>query len=168
MRSYSEYITELKDDEVFVFTSNLDGFSGAGSAGYASFGEFGNVWRNYDYHLKPDGWKGKWNVKGCAEGIQEGREGKSYALPTVKKAGAKKSLSKKQIEENIKKFYNFAEKTPEWKFYVAQDAKKGYNGYEVDEMVKMWSVKHPPDNVYFYKPFYMLLKECFPLNIFNE
>lgn len=168
MKSYPKYITELKDDEVFVFTSNEQGFHGAGSAGYASFGQSGNVWRNYDYHLKTNGWLGKWNKKGCSEGIQEGRVGKSYAIPTVTKAGAKRSIPKKKIEENIKKFYKFAENNPQWKFYVAQDAEKGYNGYEVDEMVKMWSVEHPPDNVYFYEPFYILLKECFPLSILDK
>jgi hypothetical protein len=73
-----------------------------------------------------------------------------------------------RIEENIKKFYKFAENNPQWKFYVAQDAEKGYNGYEVDEMVKIWSVEHPPDNVYFYEPFYILLKECFPLSILDK
>jgi len=168
MKCYSDYITDLKDDEVFVFTSNLDGFSGAGSAGYASFGEFGNVWRKYDYHLKENGWKGRWNVKGCAEGIQEGREGKSYAIPSVTKPRAKRSIPKKQLKQNIEKFYHYAYHNPRYKFYVAQDAKPGYNGYTVEEMVEMWAVKQPPDNVYFYEPFYTLLKECFPLSIFDE
>jgi hypothetical protein len=164
MKSYSKYITDLKDDEVFCFTSNLEGFHGAGSAGYASFGEFGNVWRKYDYHLKPDGWLGKWNIKGQSEGLQQGREGKSYAIPSVTKPGAKRSIPKKQLKQNIQKFYRFAESMPDWKFYVAQDAKPGYNGYSVEEMVEMWSVEHPPDNVYFYEPFYNLLKERFNLH----
>lgn len=168
MKCYTDYITDLKDDEVFVFTSNLDGFSGAGSAGYASFGEFGNVWRKYDYHLKPNGWQGRWNVKGCAEGIQEGRDGKSYAIPSVTKPGAKRSIPKKQLKQNIEKFYHYAYHNPQYKFYVAQDAKPGYNGYSVEEMVEMWSVRQPPDNVYFYEPFYTLLKEYFPLSIFDE
>ena len=167
MKCYENYITDLKDNEVFVFTSNEQGFSGAGSAGYASFGEIGNVWRKYDYHLKENGWKGRWNVKGCAEGIQEGREGKSYAIPSVTKAGAKRSIPKKQLKKNIQRFYRFAENNPKWKFYVAQDAKLGYNGYDVDEMVEMWAVEYPPDNLYFYKPFYDLLKDKFPLSMFS-
>ena len=172
MKFYSEYITDLKDNEVWVFGSNLQGFHGAGSAGWASFGEFGNVWRNYDYGNKPDGWKGLYNVKGCAEGIQEGVEGKSYAIPTVTRPGAKRSISKKIIKDNIKNFYKFAYDNPQWKFFVAQDAKEGYNGYSVVEMVEMWSVKIPPNNVYFYEPFYTLLRnrfdEMFPLNILDE
>ena len=171
MKFYSEYITDLKDDEVFVFTSNSSGWHGAGSAGYASFGEFGNVWRNHDYGNKPDGWRGKWNAKGIAEGMQEGREGKSYAIPSVTRPGAKRSIPKKQLKENIEKFYHFAYNNPQWKFYVAQDAKPGYNGYSVEEMVEMWTVKYPADNVYFYEPFYSLLRErfdeMFPLNMFN-
>jgi hypothetical protein len=149
MKCYSNYIIDLKNDEVFIFTSNSYGFHGAGSAGYASFGEFGNIWRNHDYANKSDGWRGRWNVKGCAEGIQEGREGKSYAIPSVTKPGAKRSIPKKQLKQNIQKFYRFAESNPNWKFYVAQDAMPGYNGYTVDEMVEMWSVEYPPDNVYF-------------------
>lgn len=167
MKCYTDYITNLKDDEVFAFTSNLNGFHGAGSAGYASFGEFGNVWRNYDYQNWSYGTRGNWNVKGVSEGIQEGIAGKSYAIPSVTKPGAKRSIPKKQLKQNIQRFYRFAESNPNWKFYVAQDAKLGYNGYTVEEMVEMWSVEHPPDNVYFYKPFYDLLKECFPLNMFS-
>lgn len=167
MKFYSEYITKLKDDEVFVFTSNSSGFHGAGSAGYASFGEFGNVWRDHDYGNKPDGWKGRWNVKGIAEGMQEGREGKSYAIRSVLAPGCRRSITKGHLKANIQDFYNFVYKNPQWKFYVAQDAKPGYNGYDVEEMVEMWAVKYPPDNVYFYEPFYNLLKEKFPLNMFN-
>jgi hypothetical protein len=59
------------------------GFHGSGAAGFASFGESGNVWRKYDYDKKPVGWKGQWNVKGVAEGLQAGTKGRSYALPTV-------------------------------------------------------------------------------------
>lgn len=168
MKFYSDYITDLKDDEVFVFTSNTTGFHGAGSAGYASFGEFGNVWRNHDYANKPDGWRGKWNVKGCPSGLQYGRDGKSYAIISVKKPGCKRSITKGHLKATIEDFYKFADENPQYKFYVAQDAKPGYNGYTVEEMVEMWSVKQPPGNVYFYEPFYTLLKEYFPLSIFDE
>ena len=168
MKSYSEYITDLKDDEVWVFGSNTLGFHGAGSAGYASFGVFGNRWREFDYANKPDGWKGKWNVKGVSEGFQEGTQGKSYAIINVVRPGLKRSIPKKQLKENISKFYRFTESNPNLKFYVAQDAKEGYNGYSVNEMIQMWSVEYPPKNVYFYEPFCVLMKEYSPLlNIFN-
>ena len=53
MNSYSGVIKTLKDDEVFVFGANSEGFSGVGAAGYATFGEMGNdpnygcaIWEN--------------------------------------------------------------------------------------------------------------------------
>ncbi len=93
INTYQSPKTTLAEDEVFVFGSNRDGgFHGSGSAGFASFGEFGNVWRKHDYASKPNGWKGKWNVKGISEGPMLGTEGKSYAIPTVTRAGAKRSI----------------------------------------------------------------------------
>jgi hypothetical protein len=162
MKYYEEYITKLKEDEVFVFGSNKDfGFHGAGSAGFASFGVSGNRWREFDYANKPNGWKGKWNVKGIGEGFQEGTEGKSYAIPTVTRAGAKRSRTQTEIMFSIRKFYKFAYDHPEWNFYVAQDAKGGLNGYSGEEMANMFgniAVGDIPENIYFYKPFYDLVK----------
>ncbi len=54
-----EWITGLKDDEIFVFGSNLDGMHGGGAA-RAAFRHFGAVW-------------------GCGVGLQ----GQSYAIPTM-------------------------------------------------------------------------------------
>ena len=54
-----ERITELRDDEVFVFGSNLDGLH-AGGAAHAAYRQFGAIW-------------------GRGVGIQ----GQSYAIPTM-------------------------------------------------------------------------------------
>ena len=54
-----ERITELKDDEVFVFGSNLAGMHGGGAA-YVAFQKFGAV-------------------MGCGVGLR----GQSYAIPTM-------------------------------------------------------------------------------------
>ncbi len=54
-----ESITELKEDEVFVFGSNLAGMHGGGAA-YAAFKKFGAV-------------------MGCGVGLR----GQSYAIPTM-------------------------------------------------------------------------------------
>lgn len=129
MKTYKGNITELKDHEVFVFGANEQGFHGAGSAGFATFGEFGNVWRKYGYDKFPDGKKGKWNVKGKT-GPQVGTEGKSYGLPTVTKCGAKKSL-----EPDFKPLFECCKRNPQWKFYFAQDNKTGLNGWSGKEMV---------------------------------
>ena len=108
MHPYASYISQLGEGEVFVFGSNLDGFHGAGSAGYATFNRDGNHWREFDYGSKPDGWKGKWNVKGIGEGFQKGTEGKSYALPTVTRAGARRSRSINEVRGSVSKLYSFA------------------------------------------------------------
>jgi len=158
VNSYSGAIETLKDDEVFVFGANSEGFSGAGAAGYATFGESGNVWRKYEYDKKPKGWKGRWTEKGKV-GPQIGNEGKSYGLVTVTKAGAKRSLSSEEITHNISVFYQFAQSRPHLKFYVAQSSKGGLNGYSAAEMAQMYlAAGEAPANVYFEESFTELLK----------
>lgn len=157
MKTYRGNISSLKENQVFVFGSNIFGFHGAGSAGFASFGIAGNHWREFEYDKKPDGWKGKWNIKGVGEGYQEGMEGKSYALPTVTKAGAKRSLSLAQIQLNISKLYDFARQHPELEFLVAQENKIGLNGYRPEEMGQAFRATEIPDNVVFEEEFAKLL-----------
>ena len=154
MKYYESYIRTLAPNEVFVFGSNPQGFHGAGAAGFASFGKSGNVWRNEGYELHPVGWLGRWNVKGQGEGFQRGREGASYALPTVSRAGQKRSLKPAEISAGIKRLYEFARQHPEMEFLVAQDAEVGLNGYSPGEMAKMFRCEEIPANISFYKPFY--------------
>lgn len=159
MKTYKGHITELKSNQVFVFGSNLSGFHGAGAAGFASFGISGNRWRQFDYAEKSNGWKGKWNVKGVGIGYQEGEEGKSYALPTVKRAGDKLSLSSETICNYIKDLYNFASDHPELDFMIAycNDGTKLLNGYTIVDMADMF-VSHPiPQNIVFEEEFAKLL-----------
>lgn len=138
MNTYIAPKINLKREEVFVFTSNLSGFHGAGSAGYASFNESGNVWRKYKYDEWPNGKRGKWNIKGVGWGYQEGEIGKSYAIPSVTSPGARRSLSLEQIRKHIVTFSFFARGMSRLDFYVAQSANPGYNGYSVEEMRKIW------------------------------
>jgi len=144
MRVYKGLIKNLTIDDIFVFGSN---FHGAGSAGYASFGVPGNQWRKFEYDKKPNGWKGRWNVKGVGEGLQEGKNGWSYALPTVTKAGAKRSLSKEQITFNINTFYS-----------GFNPDKNSYNGYSAREMSQMFNQQPIPDNAIFEYNFGKLIK----------
>ena len=152
MKTYTEFITTLNDNQVFVFGSNLDGFHGGGAAGIASFGSSQIRWRDLNYDKLPDGWKGKWNVKGIGRGFQEGSVGKSYALPTVTHAGYKRSLTPKEIILNIHQMYAFAEDYPEWEFLVAGFVSDNppLNGYTHLEMTQMYAVARPPDNVIFH------------------
>lgn len=157
MKTYKGLITSLGPNEVFIFTSNYQGFHGAGSAGYATFGESGNVWRKYNYDKWPDGTKGKWNVKGQSRGFMEGTEGISYAIPTVTRCGAKRSISLNTIKEYINIFNRVARMNPELTFYVAQAATPGLNGYSALEMASVWFAFEWPDNVYFEEEFAKLL-----------
>lgn len=159
IKSYEFPITKLEPNEVFVFGSNLSGFHGAGSAGYATFGVFGNVWRSYDYGNIPNGTKGLWNVKGIAEGYQEGTIGKSYAIPTVTRPGAKRSVPLFTIKKSIDKFYNFAIENPNLNFKIAFGGSQ-YNGYTLEELGRIWYREDDISNVYFLKSFIpFLIKE---------
>ncbi len=157
INKYSGHITTLKQDEVFVFGSNLNGFHGAGSAGFASFGVAGNCWREFKYDKKPDGWRGKWNVKGVGEGFQEGTEGKSYALPTVTVAGAKRSRTLEDITVSWFKFLGFASSHPQLKFFIAQENKMGLNGYTPEEMASVFVWAGDQNNIWFEHDFSLLL-----------
>lgn len=168
--TYKGKITKLGNKQVFVFGSNLRGFHGGGSAGFASFGVSGNKWREFEYDKKPTGWKGKWNVKGQGEGLQQGTEGMSYALPTVTSPGAKRSLTPDQIAVNVRKFYEEARKNPDLEFLVAYSADaSNLNGYTPKEMadifvsdkaLKGWG--DVPLNVFFEEGFAALM---YPTNI---
>jgi hypothetical protein len=130
MRTHQGLITSLKDNEVFIFGCNLSGFHGAGAAGYATFGEPGNVWRKYGYDKWPNGKKGKWNVKGKT-GPMVGTEGKSYGLPTVTHAGAKRSLV-----PDFRPLFECCRRNPDWTFYLAQEGGAGLNGWAPEEMAR--------------------------------
>lgn len=150
-KTYTGMITKLEPNQVFVFGSNMFGFHGAGSAGYATFNETGNIWKDKDYHVRVNGFKGCWNEKGVGEGIQFGTIGKSYAIPTVYRAGQPRSRSREQIIESIKKFYNYSISKPEWEFLVAYTANgHNLNGYTNQEMADMfYNDGIIPDNIVF-------------------
>lgn len=157
-KTHNGKITELRDNQVFVFGANEDGFHGAGSAGYASFGVTGNRWREFNYASKPKGWKGKWNQKGHI-GPMLGTEGKSYGLVTVTKPGAKRSITERGMIRNIQALYGFAMARPELEFLVAQSDKGGLNGYSGKEMARFFSALPIPPNMVFEDSFALLLQE---------
>lgn len=162
-RTYKGMITDLTPNQVFVFGSNTDGFHGAGSAGYATFGDFKTSWRDTNYAAQPSGTKGKWNQKGVGEGLQQGTEGRSYAIPTVDaaalKAGAgKRSRTPEQITESIRKFYAQAAGDPQTEYLVAMKTELGMSGYTGDEMARMFAdAGTPPPNVVFDRDFRQLV-----------
>lgn len=135
MQFYTAPKLELSEDEVFVFGANLQGFHGAGAAGYATFHEFGNLWRKYNYHKWPRGKQGYWNVKGKL-GPQIGTHGKSYALPTIATPGAKRSLP-----INFKPLYECCNRNPKFRFYLAQSSRVGLNGWTPEEIVQFMTAR---------------------------
>ena len=69
------------------------------------------------------------------------KNGRAYGLTTVTKPGAKKSLTKEQITENIVKLYETAHQHPEKTFKVAynnDDNQTTLNGYTGAQMKKMF------------------------------
>tara|TARA_R100000231_G_scaffold17882_1_gene18398 strand:+ start:2757 stop:14507 length:11751 start_codon:yes stop_codon:yes gene_type:complete len=165
-KTYKGEITSLDENQVFVFGSNLQGFHGAGAAGFATFGkgksvdEFRKLRSDSNYNKQEDGTKGKWNVKGQAEGLQEGTEGTSYALPTKKTPTAKRSLSETQITENISKLYETARANPDKEFLVAQRTEGGLSGWTGEQMAEMFlDAGYIPPNMVFEEGFYKLIKD---------
>lgn len=156
MNTYKSPKETLANEEVFVFGSNQQGFHAGGAAGWATSLDKNYNWRVAEYDKLVNGWKGKWNVKGISEGPMLGTEGKSYAIPTVTRAGAKRSIPLETIKESIQKFYNFARSRPHLKFFVAQENKAGLNGYSPVEMASIYSGEIP-ENVYFDGEFAKLL-----------
>jgi len=165
----SEFVSQLAPNQVFVMTTNLQGFHGAGNAGYASFGA-GITWREADYGIKPNGWKGRWNVKGIGEGYQEGTEGRSYALPTVVKAGYVLSLKPSEIVSNICRFYSFAESRMDLEFLVAGSFKgRLLNGYDHKNMIEMYYDAGPiPSNVLFSKTYADALNKLLEVDLLSS
>lgn len=157
--SYTAPITALADNEVFVFGANPQGFHGAGSAGYASFGVPGNQWRAFGYGNKPHGWKGLWNEKGKT-GPMIGTHGKSYGLVTVKRAGAKCSMSIDEIAMEVEKLYECALRNPGWTFYVAQSGTSGLNGWPPEQMAEAFAAFPVPPNVSFDSTFFPFVERA--------
>ncbi len=82
MRTTSDKITQLQDNEVFVFGSNLSGIHGGGAAKTAL----------------------KWGAK---PGLGIGHSGQTYAIPT-KSEGIKRTLTLDEIRPHVDNFIQFA------------------------------------------------------------
>ena len=137
-------ITHLSSNQVFVFGSNAQGFHGAGAAGFACRGDHRNNWRADPWFQKairsPVGSTdriGKWAVFGIARGFQQGRDGSSYAIETIKRPGAKRSTSRREIYFQLVELWKYAEVHPESEFLIAPLG-TGYAGYEESEMQEIW------------------------------
>lgn len=148
-KTFSGLINNLNDNQIFVFGSNPQGIHGKGTARIALL-KFGAIY-----------------------GKGHGLQGKSYGLATknlkinfyddilkitYKKAGLR-SISKKQIIDNIKKLYNLAKKMKDKEFLIAYTASgMNLNGYSDMEMGKMFYEAKPiPMNIVFEDNFLKLV-----------
>ena len=95
MRTTCNNITELKDNQIFVFGSNLSGIHGAGAAKTA-VDKFGAILYN-----------------------PEGLQGKSYAIPTKDKS-IRSTLPIEEIKIYVDGFIEFAKQNQELEFLVTE------------------------------------------------
>jgi len=141
----------LADDEVFVFGSNLNGFHGAGTAGLAMRGDSRNNWRQdsaFREMLRQGHGVGKWARLNTAHGYQRGTVGCSYAIPTVTKPGARRSIELDVIRLYIDKLHKFALFNSHLKFLITPLG-EGYAGYSTEEMDTVWAGFDWPTNCRF-------------------
>ena len=141
------HIAALAPQEVFVFGSNAAGFHGAGSAGWAYTGKPGNQYRANNPLLKrPNGTKGFWAVLGCAKGYQEGTDGRSFAICTITRPGAKRSTPLESIRQQVQALYSFARAHPDLTFFVTKSGESGkpsLNGYDLEENARCYLSSAP-------------------------
>ena len=130
-------------NEVFVFGSNVQGFHGAGSAGFAFRGDSRNTWRQDARFLRaigaPAGSEekvGKLAVFGQARGLMKGREGYSYAICTVTRPGRRRSIPRKEIARQLRELWRFAKAHTEFSFRMTPVG-AGYAGYSREEMLEV-------------------------------
>lgn len=120
-RQYTpENITELKENEVFVFGSNLNG-NHTGGAAYLAVEKFGAEMGN-------------------AEGIQ----GQSYAIPTLDKNMERINLT--DLEQSINRLYDYAEENLGKTFYMTKIG-CGIAGYEVSDIATIVNCRDIPANI---------------------
>lgn len=118
-------ITELKDNEIFVFGSNLAGRHGAGAAKQAL----------------------QWGAK---YGQGEGLQGRTYAIPT--KDYYIRTLPLSVISFKVDRFLKFAREHQEFKFLVTEIG-CGLAGYKVKDIAGMFEELYPTGNVLLNKAF---------------
>jgi hypothetical protein len=141
MKIYTGFITELKDNQVFVFGSNPVGVQGGGAA-------FAAV-----------------KMKACEyDEIMDNclsKCGKSWGLTTVKYPGGRKTITLSKITENIRKLYKYAKEHKDLEFLVAYTGRgTNLNGYTNFEMANCFVNAGPiPNNFVFEKEFATLLEE---------
>lgn len=125
-------ILELKDNEIFVFGSNMKGLHGAGAA--------------KDAHEK---FGAKW-------GVGVGKTGQSYAIPTVITIGSRAGLG--IIQRYINDFIIFVVKHPKLTFFVTEIG-CGLAGYKPHQIAPMFKDAVQMSNVHLPQRFWDIILE---------
>ncbi len=115
-----EMINELKENQIFVFGSNLAGIHGGGAA-FDALSKFGAIY---------------------GQGI--GLQGSSYAIPT--KDDNIETLPLAIIEKYIVDFIEFAKSRPDLEFLVTQVG-CGLAGYSIEEISSIFKKYGVSENV---------------------
>lgn len=132
MRTSSNRIAFLENNQIFVFGSNEGGIHGAGAAKQAvSFGA----------------------VYGVAEGLQ----GNSYAIPT-KDRTVKRTLSVEAIKVYVDRFIEFAKQNPHLTFLVTQIG-CGLAGYSTKTIAPLFENAIPVENIWLPQTFWDVLEK---------
>ena len=130
MNTTPEWITEVKDDEVFVFGSNIGGRHGRGAAKMAL--KFGAIY-----------------------GQGFGMAGRTFAIPTMD-VQIRKKLSLRHISVYVHKLLDFVEKRPGLKFYVTEIG-CGLAGWTVKDIAPLFRDGVSLPNLYLPKAFWRVL-----------
>ena len=123
-------ITKLKDNEIFIFGSNLSGRHGKGAAKTAL------------------GWGAKW---GQAKGLQ----GKTYGIPT-KDASIRRTLTTEEIKPFVDEFIEFAKANENLTFLVTEIG-TGLAAHKKESIAPLFREAISCENIYLSKDFWFIL-----------
>ena len=125
-----DIITKLKDNEIFIFGSNLSGRHGKGAAKTAL------------------GWGAKW---GQAKGLQ----GRTYGIPT-KDASIKRTLTIEEIKPFVDEFIEFAKANENLTFLVTEIG-TGLANHTKENIAPLFRESVNYKNIYLSKDFWFIL-----------
>lgn len=149
MKTYKGMIKELEPNQIFVYGCNPQYRHGAGAAKIAHE-KYGAIYGKGPFCGQSYGIITKNLLPGYID-----NNGKVYKLAGLR------SISGKEIMNNIKDFYSFAEMYSDLEFYVAY-TKNGsnLNGYSDKEMAYFFenAKEYIPENVVFQDEFYKMMK----------
>lgn len=147
VKTYSGFITNLEDNQIFVFGSNPLGINGNPSKGTGGAALVAH------------------NIAGVKQGEKMdnklSQSGKAWGLTTVTGPGKKHSKTNSEIITGINTLYQYANLNQDKEFLIAYDGinpnKKSLNGYTAREMAEMFSAVPIPSNIVFEENFSKLL-----------